>query len=206
MNEKTGQIYFYTRFERLWHWWQAAMIIFLVVSGFEIHGVISLLGFGKAANLHNYVGISWLVLLVFIFFWMAVTGEWRQYIPTTKKILRVIRYYSYGIFRHEAHPVPKSISNKHNPLQRLTYVMTALGLFTMQLVTGFLYYTYNSWPLPWVKAIPLGLVAAIHTIGAFSMVIFIVIHVYMITTGHSVFAHVKAMITGWEDVDADGRD
>jgi len=27
------------------------------------------------------------------------------------------------------------------------------------------------------------------------------VHVYMITTGHSVTAHTKAMITGWEDVE-----
>lgn len=199
----TGKIYFYTIFERLWHWFQAAMIIFLVISGFEIHGSISLSGFETAAHWHNYTGIGWLVLLVFIFFWMAVTGEWRQYIPTTKKIFQVMRYYLYGIFRHEPHPVPKSIRHKHNPLQRMTYVMTALGLFTMQLVTGFLYYSYNSWPASFIKTVPLEIVAGIHTAGAFFMLMFLVIHVYMITTGHSVSAHFKAMITGWEDVDTD---
>ena len=26
-------------------------------------------------------------------------------------------------------------------------------------------------------------------------------HVYLITTGHTVGAHLKAMITGWEEVD-----
>jgi len=36
--------------------------------------------------------------------------------------------------------------------------------------------------------------------GAFGILQFLVIHVYMTTTGHSIFAHIKAMITGWEDV------
>lgn len=182
---------------------QAAMIIFLLVSGFEIHGSTGLSGSETATHWHNYTGIGWLVLLVFIFFWMAVTGEWRQYIPTTKKIFQVMRYYLYGIFRHESHPVPKSIRHKHNPLQRITYVMTALGLFTMQLVTGFLYYSYNSWPDSWIKTVHLEIVGWDSYRRSLFMLMFLVIHVYMITTGHSVAAHFKAMITGWEDVDTD---
>jgi thiosulfate reductase cytochrome b subunit len=36
---------------------------------------------------------------------------------------------------------------------------------------------------------------------AFAILIFLLVHVYMTTTGHTIFAHVKAMMTGWEDVD-----
>jgi thiosulfate reductase cytochrome b subunit len=38
-------------------------------------------------------------------------------------------------------------------------------------------------------------------IGAFAIFSFIIVHVYMTTTGHTIFAHTKAMITGWEEVD-----
>ncbi len=31
----------------------------------------------------------------------------------------------------------------------------------------------------------------------------IIIHIYMITTGHTIFAHTRAMITGWEKVPED---
>jgi hypothetical protein len=31
--------------------------------------------------------------------------------------------------------------------------------------------------------------------------IFVIIHICMTTTGHTVFTHIKAMITGWEDVE-----
>jgi Ni,Fe-hydrogenase I cytochrome b subunit len=31
------KIYLYTRFERFWHWFQALMIITLIVTGLEIH-------------------------------------------------------------------------------------------------------------------------------------------------------------------------
>jgi len=37
--------------------------------------------------------------------------------------------------------------------------------------------------------------------GAFAILSFVVVHVYMTTTGHSIFAHIKAMITGWEDIE-----
>jgi thiosulfate reductase cytochrome b subunit len=43
--------------------------------------------------------------------------------------------------------------------------------------------------------------AWIHMAGAFAIFSFIIVHVYMTTTGHSILAHTKAMITGWEDVD-----
>ena len=53
--------------------------------------------------------------------------------------------------------------------------------------------------------VPAGLgleqVAIVHTLGAFLMLAFLIIHMYLATAGHTVFAHIKAMITGWEDAD-----
>ncbi|MFP4516973.1 MAG: cytochrome b/b6 domain-containing protein [Desulfovibrionales bacterium] len=194
-----NRIYLYSRFERFWHWFQALIIIVLAVTGFEIHGTYSLLGFETAFTVHNWTAWAWLVLYVFILFWMATTGEWRHYIPTYKKIFCVGCYYAYGIFHGEPHPVPKSERVKHNPLQRMTYLSIVTFLLPYQIVTGFLYYFYNLWPewqLEWVLAT----MAYLHTAGAFAMLAFIIVHVYMTTTGHTVFSHTKAMITGWEEV------
>ena len=44
-------------------------------------------------------------------------------------------------------------------------------------------------------------VALLHMAGAFGILAFIVVHIYMTTTGHSLTAHIKGMITGWEDVE-----
>jgi cytochrome b subunit of formate dehydrogenase len=41
-------------------------------------------------------------------------------------------------------------------------------------------------------------VAFVHATGAFAMLVFLIAHIYLITTGPTVFAHMKAMITGWE--------
>jgi thiosulfate reductase cytochrome b subunit len=197
------RIYLYTRFERFWHWAQAGLILLLVATGLEVHGAFRLFGFDSAVNLHNWTGFSWFVLYAFILFWQATTGEWKHYIPTTRKLMTVAHYYLYGIFHGEPHPVPKSERNKHNPLQRLTYLSLSLLLIPVQVATGFLLYTYNSW-LQWGIPLSLGTVALIHTAGAFGLVTFLVVHVYMTTTGHRLTCHIKAMCTGWEEVPANG--
>ena len=201
MTGKMMKIYLYTRYERSWHWLQMVLIAVLLLTGFEVHGVFTLLGYETAVRIHNIVGISWLVAFAFFVFWLFTTGEWRQYIPTTKKVLEVALYYSYGIFRGEPHPVPKRQDAKHNPLQRLTYLGVAMILLPAQMVTGLLYWTYNSWPARGLDGLTLGMVAFVHTALAFGILIFMVVHVYMTTTGHTVFAHIKGMITGWEEIE-----
>ena len=201
MEKKLVNIYLYTRYERLWHWLQGLFIIILLITGFEVHGAFSLLGFETAVDIHNWVGLTWLISFFFFVFWIFTTGEWKQYIPTTKKMFAVIRYYAFGIFRGESHPVPKRKDAKHNPLQRLTYLSLAAFLLPLQMTSGFVYWGYNNlaaWGLPEWR---LGMIAFVHMAGAFAILQFLVIHVYMTTTGHKVTAHVKAMITGWEEID-----
>jgi thiosulfate reductase cytochrome b subunit len=201
MNTNMKTIYLYTRYERFWHWLQMGLILILLVTGFEIHDAFHLLGFQRAVDIHNIAGLTWLIAFAFFVFWIMTTGEWRQYIPTTKKMLSVVRYYSYGIFRGEAHPVPKRKDAKHNPLQRLVYLQLAAFLLPVQMLTGFLYWGYNSWAAWGLEGVPLQVIALIHMAGAFAILSFLIVHVYMTTTGHTITAHVKAMITGWEDVE-----
>ncbi len=201
MEAKMTNIYLYTRYERFWHWLQMVLILVLLLTGFEVHSTFSLLGFETAVRVHNFVGLTWLIAFAFFVFWLFTTGEWRQYIPTTKKMLSVIRYYTYGIFKGENHPFPKRKEAKHNPLQRLTYLSLAAFLLPVQMISGFLYWGYNSWHSWGLGTITLKLIAWVHIAGAFSILTFLVVHVYMTTTGHSLFAHIKAMITGWESVE-----
>jgi thiosulfate reductase cytochrome b subunit len=204
MLNKMKPIYLYTRYERSWHWLQMILIGVLLFTGFEVHGSYSIIGYERAVRIHNIIGITWLTAFAFFVFWVVTTGEWKQYIPTTKKLFSVIRYYLYGIFLGRPHPVPKKKEAKHNPLQRLTYLGLAAALLPIQMITGILYWTYNYWD-QWGLTLTLGSVALVHMALAFAILIFIIIHVYMTTTGHTVFAHIKAMITGWEEVEEHDR-
>ena len=190
------KVYLYTRFERLWHWFQALMIILLLITGFEVHGSYTLMGFERAVELHNFSGLLWLGAFAFFAFWMVITGEWRQYIPTTQKLFVVARYYAWGIFHGEEHPVHKSPDAKHNPLQRLTYLGISAMLLPVQMVTGLLYWMYNSLP----AGTSLEPIALVHTLVGFLLANFLIVHIYMTTTGHSVFSHIAGMITGWEEI------
>ncbi len=195
------KIYLYTRFERFWHWIQAILIIMLIITGFEIHGTYSLFGFERAVELHNLFGLTWLVLFAFSVFWLFTTGEWRQYIPTTRKLIDVVLFYLIGIFQGKPHPVRRSVDAKHNPLQRLAYLGLASLLLPIQMVLGLLNYTYNDWPEWGLDGyLDLGFIAAAHTVLAFLILAFLVFHMYIITTGHTISTHLRAMITGWEEV------
>ncbi|RUA00311.1 MAG: cytochrome B [Deltaproteobacteria bacterium] len=203
LESKITKIYLFTRYERFWHWLQVAMIFTLIITGLEIHDLFGFLGFEKAVATHNTIGISWLIAFGIFAFWVFTTGEWRQYIPTEKKMMAVIRYYSYGIFKGESHPFPTRREAKHNPVQRLAYLALATLLLPLQMLTGFLYWSYNSWEAWGLNFLTLKEVAAVHMAGAFAIASFIIVHVYMTTTGHTVFAHIKAMITGWEEVETE---
>lgn len=193
---KTVKIYLYTRYERFWHWIQALMIIGLLVTGLEIHGTYSLLGFKTAVTVHSFLGLSWLILFAFFVFWLFTTGEWKQYVPTTRKLFEVVRYYAWGIFQGKPHPVQKSPGAKHNPLQRLVYLGISAMLLPVMMATGLLYYLYNYLP----SGFSLSILGIIHTLMALFVLNFLIVHLYMTTTGHSLFSHIAGMITGWEEV------
>jgi thiosulfate reductase cytochrome b subunit len=114
----TERVYLFKGFERFWHWAQAALILFMMLTGFEIHGTYANFGFERAVNYHTIAAWSLVALWVFAIFWHVTTGEWRQYIPTTDKVLAIMHYYSVGIFKHEPHPFRQTSQQKHNPLQR----------------------------------------------------------------------------------------
>jgi len=54
-----------------------------------------------------------------------------------------------------------------------------------------------------ISDIPLGTVAFWHTLGAFLLMAFLVVHVYMTTTGRTPTSNIEAMITGYEELEED---
>lgn len=198
MSEK---IYVFKRFERFWHWAQAGLILFLLVTGFEVHGSYRLMGFEAAVNAHTIAAWSLVALWVFAIFWHFSTGEWRQYIPTFDKVGDMIKFYALGIFTQSPHPYRPTPLKKHNPLQRLAYLFVLGFVGPLIWITGWFYLFFDKWPdWGWDRFLTLEWVAFFHTLGAFLMLFFVIVHVYLTTTGHTPTAHIKAMITGWEEV------
>jgi thiosulfate reductase cytochrome b subunit len=203
------KVYIYKGFERFWHWSQASLIMFLALTGFEVHGAFNVFGFEKAAEFHRTA--SWLLigLIVLSIFWHVTTGEWRQYIPTTKYLKEQIFYYLSGIFKGEHHPTEKTELSKLNPLQRIVYLGFKLILIPMTIISGILYMLYKTIDqnnLIVVEDYPLASIAFWHTMGAILLMIFLVVHVYMTTTGKTPTSNIKAMITGFEEFEEEDQE
>ena len=194
------RIYIFKRFERFWHWAQALLIIVMGVTGFEIHGTYSLLGYESAQEVHTTTAWILIGLWVFAIFWHFTTGEWKQYIPTVDKLTAMVRYYLTGIFSDAPHPFRPTTLTKHNPLQRLAYLFVKLIINPAIWISGLLYLYYSAWPALGLDGLSLAGVAFVHTVAAFLMLAFFVVHVYFATTGHTPTSHIKAMITGYEEV------
>ena len=196
------RIYIFKRFERFWHWSQAALIMFLMLTGFEIHGTYKIFGYEDATSYHTIAAWSLVTLWVFAVFWHFTTGEWKQYIPTMQKVDAMFKYYLTGIFTHAPHPFKQTARIKHNPLQRLAYLFFWLVISPTIWFSGWFYLFYANWA-DWGldSLLSLEWVAFFHTFGAFMILIFFIAHVYLATAGHTVMSHIKAMITGWEETD-----
>jgi thiosulfate reductase cytochrome b subunit len=196
----TERVYIFKRFERFWHWTQAATILFLLLTGFEVHGAYKLFGFGRAVDLHTIAAWTLITLWVFAVFWHFTTGEWRQYIPTLDKVGAMIKYYLTGIFTDAPHPFRATTLTKHNPLQRLAYLFLWLGITPIIWFSGWFYLFYGQWREWGVDGfLSLEWVAFFHVLGAYMILVFVIAHTYLITAGHTATSHLKAMITGWED-------
>ncbi len=191
----------YQRFERFWHWLQALLIISLMITGFNIHDAHRLFDFAQAADLHVVFAWTLVGLWVFAIFWHLVTGEWRQYVPSSPStVMAMLRYYTFDIFFGGGHPYHRTRQHKHNPLQRATYLALNLLILPAIWISGWLYLFYDSWGDWGLSNEHLGTVAVIHTAAAFAVLAFLVVHLYLaLTVSETPLGNVKAMITGYED-------
>jgi thiosulfate reductase cytochrome b subunit len=197
--------YVYKAFERFWHWMQALLILFLMLTGFEIHGSISFFGFDQAVRYHSLAATALLILIAFAIFWHLTTGEWRQYLPTRQNLRAQLEFYLFGIFRNAPHPTKKTVLSKLNPLQRLIYLALKILVIPVMVLSGLLYMFYRYPTRHDIAALNIdGLqaIALLHTAGAFLLVAFLIVHLYLITTGRTPVSNLRALITGWEDLES----
>ena len=190
----------FKHFERFWHWAQSLMILILLLTGLEMHGLFQLFGFASALEKHNLIGFVWTALIVLIYTWIATTGEWQQYFPTFKGVKKTIYFYMLGVFKGEKHPHHMTPEDKFNPLQRLGYIAILFALLPLQVISGFAFYFFPDLRAAGVIG-HVDWIAILHTLNAYALLSFVVIHLYMITFGEKLSTHIKEMITGIEELD-----
>jgi len=201
MSMNTTKLMVFKRFERIWHWTQMALVFTLLFSGAAIYGVHSIVSFADAVTLHTWAAIILMALWVFATFWLITTGQWRHYMPTTENFIQVARFYAFGIFKGEQHPYRKTYIRKHNPLQAMTYLLVKTVIFPAVWLSGIPYLLISFGVGGFLNDFGLANIALVHTASAIAITVFVIAHVYLLTTGHSFVDHVKPMVTGYDDVE-----
>jgi Ni/Fe-hydrogenase b-type cytochrome subunit len=194
---------------RIWHWINAMSFLVLIVTGLQIRyrELLGLMKFRTAVDIHNMFGF----ILIFNFFiWLLfyiLTGKIRIYIPplNIKKFVtgcvRQARYYGYGLFMGEENPHHSTADNKFNPMQQMAYLSIMLLLIPLQLVTGLLLWDVKAFA-GYINIFGgIKIVDTIHVFLFLFFTSFLFVHVYLATLGHTVMAHIKAMFTGFEEIE-----
>jgi thiosulfate reductase cytochrome b subunit len=203
------RVYMYSQYERVWHWVMALSIILLLLTGFQIHfpGHISVIKFATAILLHNIMAAVLIINSFLSLFFHLATAEIRQFVPERTGLVRRVmiqgRYYLQGIFQGATHPIRKTPEYKLNPLQQLTYAGLLNFLFPLQISTGILLWVGGLMPAVLVPIGGLAILAPVHNLGSWLFLSFLVIHVYLTTTGHTVTSNLQAMVDGWEYIESE---
>jgi thiosulfate reductase cytochrome b subunit len=196
----------YTAFERVWHWLQALTILVLLVTGLEIHAPASVrwLGFGRAAWVHEALALFTIANAFLSLFYHLATGAIRQFFPQPRDFFSLaiaqVAYYTRGIFSGAPHPFVHEPGRKLNVLQQVTYLVVLNLVLPTQVATGVLMWKAQEWAGLVGRLGGLHAVATLHVACAWVFAAFVVVHVYLTTTGRTPLAHLRAMVVGWEEL------
>jgi thiosulfate reductase cytochrome b subunit len=200
--------YLFGRYERLWHWTMALAGIVLLVTGLAIHAgdAFRPVDLPTAVAVHNAFAVILMLNGFLALFYHLTTAAIRNFIPHPHGLLeRMLAHMSYqarGIFYGESHP-PNAPGHKLNPLQQLTYLALLNVLFPLQIVTGALVWAVGEWASVAAAVGGLAVVAPLHNAGSWLFLSFLVLHVYLVTTGRTPTHHLKSMITGYGHLDTE---
>ena len=204
---KLKRVYMYTVYERLWHWLQAIAILGLVFTGLIVHkpDMFGIFNFKYVVQVHNVLGFILVADALFSLFYHLVSGEIQQYLPQPKgffsNMIAQGIFYMKGIFNDEEHPFEKTPQHKLNPLQQITYFGILNVLLPLQVITGLIIWGMQKLPNLAYLLGGLPILAPIHSLIAWLFASFIIMHIYLTTTGHTPLASIQAMIDGWDDVE-----
>lgn len=191
---------------RAWHWTNALLIITLAVTGISLHFAdpkLPLVEFSLAARIHDMAGIALVVVYSLFVIANIVSGNWWQYIPKPPGILTrcwvQAKWYAFGIFKGEPHPYRVSEEANFNALQALSYWGIMYMVMPVMLATGLLFLMPEFAPDRFFGFDGLLPVAVLHYITGAVIIMFMIAHIYLGTTGKTATSMFKTMLSGWHE-------
>ncbi len=208
----TQRVHMYDAYRRFWHWLQASTIVALLLTGLIIHrpDLFGVFSFSAVVTLHNTLAVILVINAALSLFYHVATERMREYIPRPygffDDAIRQAKFYVSGIFKGEPHPFEKRPDDRMNPIQKATYFGILNLLLPLQIITGAAMWGVQRWPEIAGALGGLPLLAPAHSLLAWLFGSFIVGHVYLTTTGATPLEGIRAMVTGYEEVEAHGHD
>ncbi len=201
-----NKLYLYPVWVRLWHVTNALMILILIISGISMqysNPKYPFIRFDLAVSLHNISGIILTVsyLMFFIGNWSTSNGKhYRIRIKgLIESLIKQAMYYTFGIFRGEKPPYPISKEMKFNPLQKFTYALTMYVFVPLVFFSGWALLFPGMIITNFLGIGGIQLTSLLHVTAGFLISLFLIIHIYFCTIGHSPSSNFKSMIDGYHE-------
>ncbi|MFC2151595.1 cytochrome b/b6 domain-containing protein [Bacteroidota bacterium] len=203
-----NKLYLYPTWLRIWHGINALGIIFLGITGIGMQFTdieSPLIRFNVAVSIHNFIGVAVVVSYFFFFVVSIITGNIKHYKIKLKGLLdRLVKqgkYYISGYLKGEPKPFRITIEEKFNPLQQISYFGTMYILVPLVIITGvaLLYPEMIIEKLYSLSGIKL--TTFFHSIAGFFILIFLIIHLYVITIGKHPLKNFKSIVTGYHETE-----
>jgi thiosulfate reductase cytochrome b subunit len=197
----------YESYRRFWHWLQTTSIVILLFTGLIIHrpDIFGAFSFHGMIAIHNVLAAILGINAALSLFYHLSTEYIRRFIPHPHGFfddtMQQILYYTKGIFQGGRHPFEKTRDKRLNPLQQVTYLAILNVLLPLQGLTGILMWGVQRWPEFANMFGGLPFLAPAHTLIAWTFAAFILMHVYLTTTGAAPLEAMRGMVTGWEEVE-----
>jgi thiosulfate reductase cytochrome b subunit len=194
---------------RIWHWANTAIVVFLLVTGIQLRAPdLSILPSYRTAVL-AHKGTGFVMAFSFLF-WLVYTlsnrNSRRQYLfhlPEFRGMVTQGKYYAFGLFKKQQNPFPATKEAKFNPLQKISYIGVQFLLTPIIVITGIFYSDILFFNSAISNLGGVKIVDMVHVIAAYMFVLYLIVHIYMSTMGHTPYAHIKAMFTGYETLEKD---
>jgi thiosulfate reductase cytochrome b subunit len=196
---------------RIWHWVNALGFIILILTGANIRNIVNIFSVETAVEIHSWLGFILLANYCIWFFYYILTMNIKIYIPPlhhpiefAKKALTQAKFYGWGIMVGDQNPHHSTPDHKFNPMQQVSYLMIMVLLIPVQIITGLFLWDPKLFS-PIVNLVGIQVFDAVHVFLWIFFSAFIIVHFYLATLGHTTWAHIIAMFTGFEEEEEHGH-
>jgi thiosulfate reductase cytochrome b subunit len=201
------KIYLYPIWLRIWHGVNAILIMLLIATGISMQYAdpdYPLIRFDWAVSIHNISGIILAINYVIFLPSNLATKNRRYYIDGLKNIgprmMRMIKYYLTEQPKKLPSPFPVTKENKFNPLQAMTYSVVMVFFLPVVITTGLALLFPETIAKEVFGYSGIFLTALLHSAIGFLISIFLIIHIYVCTTGKKITDNFKGIITGYHHI------